>query len=963
MSNRFEAESRPQVVVRGKRHMPIHEFTDRSPTLAPDGTAIATRVRELLSGLSPHERVAMLHQVSPAVERLGLAEFHTGAEVLHGVAWLGTATLFPQPVGLAATWHPDLLRRIGEVVGVELRAKQAADPTVSRNVWAPVVNPLRHPRWGRNEEGYSEDPHLTADLATGYAAGLRGDHPDVWRTVPTLKHFLAYNNETDRAVTSSQLRPRVLHEYELPAFRGPVEAGVVGAVMPSYNLVNGRPNHVGAELIVELRSWTESDLLLVSDAGAPTNLSTSERYYPDPVEAHAASLLAGVDSFTDNGPDAGPTIALVTKALERRLLTMDDVDRAVARVLTVRLLTGELDPDDDPFAGISATDLDLPAHRLLAREAASRGVVLLRNDGVLPLTASGSIAVIGPLADRVLPDWYSGTPPYTVSLADAVRDRWPGSEVEVVDGSDRVTLRSSSTGLFVRGDKSSVLLADGASGSAQWDVTDWGTGVLTIASASDGKLWRARPDGAVLADSERPQGWVVQESFRSHRHHDGTWSLQHIGSGRWLRVEAHGAAVMACAHGAEEAERFVLRVVRSGAAEAARAAGAAATVLCALGNDPHLLGRETEDRPGLDLPAPAAELWRAVAEANPNSVLVLISSYPYALDAAAREAAAIVWSSHGGQELGNGLLDVLLGDVEPSGRLPQTWWRSDADAGDLLDYDILSSRTTYWYSGAEPLFAFGHGLTYSSIEYTGLDLDVAPDDHGVEATVTLRNTGTREATEVVQVYTDAPGHRLPFPHRLAAYRRVVLGAGETATVTLALPQERFAVWDVVTSAMVVEPGTYVVSAGPNAAETPLAGSVELDGVRPQPRDLPLRAIDFDESEDTRIEERTLERGDAVAVAPGSTAGRLVFRDVALPAGPLRVEVARSGPGPARIRLEQREGGRWTALGCVDLPVGGARHEFVALTLEPARSTPGPAHLRVILQGPVRFAVLRTGGGA
>ena len=379
---------------------------------APTPGTHAQRARDLLARLTLEEKVALLHQHAPAVERLGLAAFHTGAEALHGVSWLGTATSFPQPVGLAATWDTDLLTRIGAVVGTEMRAKHAADPLVSLNVWAPVVNPLRHPRWGRNEEGYSEDPYLTAELAGAYARGLRGDHPVYWRTVPTLKHFLAYNNEDDRCVTSSQLRPRVLHEYELPAYRGPIEAGVVGAVMPSYNLVNGRPNHVARELLDELRSWTDASLLVVSDAAAPGNLVTFERYFPDHVASHAAMVRAGVDSFTDNEADSAPTIARLTAALERGLLTESEIDRSVLRQLMLRLATGELDPDLDPYAGIGADEIDLPAHRELAREAVTRSVVVLANDGILPLAPAATVAVVGPLAQRVLTDWYSGTPPY-----------------------------------------------------------------------------------------------------------------------------------------------------------------------------------------------------------------------------------------------------------------------------------------------------------------------------------------------------------------------------------------------------------------------------------------------------------------------------------------------------------------------------------------------------------------------
>ncbi|MBZ2196295.1 glycoside hydrolase family 3 C-terminal domain-containing protein [Ruania sp. N2-46] len=908
----------------------------------------------------------MLHQASPAVERLGLAPFTTGAEVLHGVAWLGRATMYPQPVGLAAAWDPDLLRRVGTQVGTELRAKQAADPAVSRNVWAPVVNPLRHPLWGRNEEGYSEDPHLTAELAAGYALGLRGDDPRLWRTVPTLKHFLAYNNETDRAVTSAQLRPRVLHEYELPAYRGPIEAGVVGAVMPSYNLVNGRPNHVARELLDLLRSWTHESVLVVSDAGAPTNLSRSERYHPDPVEAHAAALLAGVDSFTDNGPDPEPTLALVREALERGLITMADVDRAVARVLTVRVRSGEFDPDD-PHAGITAEHLDLPEHRALARESAGRAVVVLRNREVLPLTPAGSVAVIGPLADRVLPDWYAGTPPYTVSLADAVRARWaagPGGapDVRVVDGSDRVALRSVGTGGYLRAGADRVLLADGSLAASAvpgedvlWDVTDWGHGVLTLAGADTGLLLRAEGE-QVLADATRPQGWVVGESWRGRRHDDDTWSFQHLGTGRWLRTEAYGGGVGATAASPAEAERFVRRVVRSGTAAAAAAAREADVVLCAVGNDPHLLGRETQDRPGLALPTPMAELWRTVQEANPAAVLVLVSSYPYALDTAARGAAAIVWTCHGGQEAGNGLLDVLLGEVEPSGRLPQTWWATEADAGDLLDYDILGAGTTYWYSEAEPLFAFGHGLTYSRIGYESLRVETG--EAGVLARVTVTNTGDREATEVVQAYTDAPGHPVRFPRRLAAHARVHLAPGQRRTVDLPIPADRFAIWDTTRGAMVVLAADYRVLAGPSAADTPLSVRVELEGEVVIAHRLPLRAVDFDAHSGTRIEEATSVAGEVVTAPSGS--GWLTFTAVDGLADAAVVTLARTASGPASVTLEQVADGAAHPFARAEVPAGLGRHELTEVPLEPVGSSGPPvarrtSGLRVVLTGPVRLA--------
>ena len=278
--------------------------TPPAPSATPQ-LPFAKRIDDLLSRLTLDERVAMLHQFAPAVERLGVAAFRTGQEALHGVAWMGPATVFPQAVGLGATWNEDLVRRVGEAVSTEVRAMRARDDRVGLNVWAPTVNLLRHPLWGRNEEGYSEDPELTSAIATAYTRGLRGDHPAYWRTAPVLKHWLAYNNETDRDITSSSVRPRVLHEYDLRAFRGPVEAGAVAGVMPAYNLVNGRPNHVSplpARATAHL-DRTE-DLLVCSDAGAPSNLVDSEHYFDTHEEATAAALRAGVDSFTDHGTDS-----------------------------------------------------------------------------------------------------------------------------------------------------------------------------------------------------------------------------------------------------------------------------------------------------------------------------------------------------------------------------------------------------------------------------------------------------------------------------------------------------------------------------------------------------------------------------------------------------------------------------------------------------------------------------------
>lgn len=969
-----------------------------APTHRDPAQPLAVRARDLLTRLTLDEKVALLHQHAPAVDRLGLRAFHTGAEVLHGVAWLGVATSFPQPVGLAATWDAALLTRVGEVVGTELRAKHAADPAVSLNVWAPVVNPLRHPLWGRNEEGFSEDPHLTAHLATAYARGLRGDHPVYWRTVPTLKHFLAYNNETDRALTSSQLRPRVLHEYELPAYRGPVEAGVVGAVMPSYNLVNGRPNHVARELLDELRSWTDASLMVVSDAAAPGNLVTFERYYDDHVESHAAMVRAGVDSFTDNDADARPTVERLHAALERGLLTEAEVDRAVLRQLELRLATGELDPDLDPYAGVGADALDLPEHRALARETTARAVVVLQNDGVLPLRPGASVAVVGPLADRVLHDWYSGTPPYLVGLGSALAERLGASAVRVADGADRVALRSATTGAYVRQlDAATPLTADAPAATdagAAFDVTSWGEGLVTLRGVRSGLLWSGA-GWVVRADAERVGGWVAQESFRLHRHTDGTWSVQHVGSGRWVRVQNDATGTLVAeAHDAADAERFTLRTLRSGHADVAEAAAAADVVVVAVGNDPHLLGRETEDRPHLRLPDASAELWRTAHDANPRAVLAVVSSYPYVLGSVADEAAAVVWSSHAGQELGHGLTDVLVGDVEPSGHLAQTWVADESHVGDLLDYDVITAGSTYWYARHEPLYPFGHGLSYTTVEHRGLRVVVASDaadgtrpavtgqpgaagpvrvDAGahLDVEVDVANTGDRPVDELVQVYASAVDHRLPVPRRrLLGHVRVPLEPGAAAVATVRVRVADLAVWDVTRGALVVEPGTYVLHAGASSADLPVSSEVVVTGDPVAPRAAltgPLRATDFDDHDGIELAERTRDAGDAVQVPRSRGSAAVTLQGVdARGAARLGLSVARTRAGAASVRVEVNGGsGTWLTAASADVPAEGGRHDWS--TVEALRGpgwdrlTAAVTDVRVVLTGAARLAELTFGG--
>jgi beta-glucosidase len=903
---------------------------------------LTQRVADLMDRLTLAEKIALLHQYQPPVDRLGLGAFRTGAEALHGLAWLGPATVFPQAIGLASSWNPELLRRVGAAVGDEVRGFHRRDPDRGGlNVWAPVVNLLRDPRWGRNEEGYAEDPLLTGVLATAYAHGLRGDHPTLLKTAPTLKHFLAYNNETRRDTTSSNLPPRVLREYELPAFRAPVRAGAAVAVMAAYNLVNGRPAHLSPLLREEVRGWSEDDLLVVSDAQAPSNVADQQHYSPDHVHSHAALVRAGVDSFTDNDDRPAATVERLTAALARGLLTEADVDQAVRHLLAIRFRLGEFDPpESNPFTGITEEVINCPAHRQLAARAAGQAIVLLKNDGTLPLDRPRPerVAVLGPLADTLYQDWYSGTLPYQVTARGGLADRLGPGAVRFVEGVDRVALRVAAgagvaAGRYVTagGDPAGGPLTAGAgeAGPGTWfDLQDWGHGVLTLRSTANGRYLTVDAGKALANESPVPGGWVVNETFeliggpaapldeapRPGGRDTADWAgcatgavLRHRASGGFVTVDADGT-LRAGAQTAGEATGFVVELVGDGIAEAAAEAAGADVAVVVVGNHPMINGRETEDRVDLALPPGQERLIRAVRAANPRTVLVVTSSYPYAIGWADEHVPAILWSAHGGQEFGTALADVLLGDTAPAGRLTQTWYRRAAELPDLLDYDIIAADATYLYFRGTPLYPFGHGLTYSPIEYDNLRLSrqsVEPGDE-VRVSVDVVNAGERATDEVVQLYTRQRSSRVKQPIRqLRGFRRLHLAPGERGSVHFGLRAADLSFWDVTRQRYVVERADHAVLVGRSSADIRCATTLGVAGETIPPRDVlggALGAVDFDGYAGITLCDADPERGDAVtATDPG---GWICFDGTDFGAGAhwCAAELSRAGGGPAAVTL-------------------------------------------------------------
>ncbi|MFI6360252.1 glycoside hydrolase family 3 C-terminal domain-containing protein [Streptomyces sp. NPDC050743] len=930
---------------------PAYPF--RNPNLPVD-----KRVDDLLSRLTLDEKISLLHQYEPAIPRLGIQAFRTGTEALHGVAWLGKTTVFPQAIGLASTWDPALIRQVGSAVGDEARGFQQQRPAGwGLNLWAPVVNLLRDPRWGRNEEGYSEDPYLTGSISTAYGTGLTGGDPNHLKTAPTLKHFLANNNEIQRDTTSSELRPRVLKEYDEQAFKPAIEADAATGVMSSYNLVNGRPDTVNPALDDTVRTWTSRDLLNVTDAFAPGNLVGSQKYYGTQAEADAAAVKAGIDSFTDNDTDSGPTTTAIKSALSKGLLKESDVDEAVGHVLSVRVRLGEFDPGGGKYGSIDASVIDSPAHRKLAREAATKAAVLLKNDGVLPLGKSGSAAVVGPLADTLYTDWYSGTLPYAVTPRDGIASKL-GTSVTSSEGVDRIALKDTATGKYVTagtGDSGAALKETTDSGpGSQFDVFDWGSGIVTLRSAANGRYVGYNWSNFVN-DQTQPNGWFVQQQFKLERQDDGTYLLRYAGyetGESWWSNPVYLGPVgddgMLGLVDKDKAAHYTKDIVRSGVDEAVAAVKGKDTAVVVVGSMPSINGREAHDRTDMGLAPSQEALVKAVHRANPRTVVVVENSYPTTLGSLQNEVPALLWTTHAGQETGNALADVLYGDANPAGRLTQTWYRSESDLPSILDYDIIKADRTYEYFKGQPLYPFGYGLSYTSFHYG----ELKRVDDGYEVPVT--NTGSRAGDEVVQLYVHQRVSRDKQPlKQLKAYARVSLKPGETRTVRLKLRTSDLAHWDVTRSKWVVETGTYDVMVGASSADIRARTSLTVRGETIPPRDLSkaTRAENFDDYDAIGLVDESKARGTAVAAT--ADGAWLKFADTRLGSGASTLTTRLAGTsGTLEVRLGSPTG---TLAGRAHFEGTSSPYTYETVTAPLTAAAKGRRDVYLVLSGGLRLS--------
>jgi beta-glucosidase len=846
--------------------------------LDPD-MPVERRVDDLVSRMTLEEKVSQMQDVAPAIERLDVPEYNWWNEALHGVARSGLATVFPQAIGFAATWDDSLVYRMATVISDEARAKHHQYVREGNRlryqgltIWSPNINIFRDPRWGRGQETYGEDPYLTARIAVPFIRGLQGDDPDYLKTVATVKHFAVHSGpEPERHVFDAVASERDFRETYLPHFEVGIREAGAYSLMCAYNRVYGDPA-CASELLLQdiLRDDWGFDGYVVSDCGAIHDIHRNHQVVGTPAEASAAAVKAGTDLNCGSVYDP----ALVD-AVRQGLISEAGIDTAVKRLFTARFRLGMFDPPDRvAYARTPYDILDQTSHRELAEEVTRASMVLLKNDGTLPLRKDlGTIAVIGPNADewRMLLGNYNGVPADPVTPLRGIREAVPDTRVIYARGADlaegfpmydvvpgRVLATPEGEpglraeyfdGYEIEGEPlytgtDSTLDADWRDRAPRDDMDDdafavrW-TGTFrpeTTAEYRLGLIGTSRYR-LFLEDS------LLVESTYGYRNEYGDPRLRATdplplegGRAYRLRVEAQES------YGDAQVQLVWTDPGRDLEAEAVAAARQADAVVLFLGLTPRLEGEEMRieidgfrggDRTSLVLPATQVQLMRRVVEVGRPTVLVLLNGSALAVNWADENVPAILEAWYPGQAAGTAIADVLFGDYNPGGRLPITFYRSVDDLPPFESYD-MAGRTYRFFDG-EALYPFGHGLSYTTFGYADLrtDPEGIAADGAITVSVNVTNTGDMAGDEVVQLYVAYPGSGVERPIRdLRGFDRVDLDPGETRTVTFELTGRDLAYWDPDADRWVVEEGRVRLEVGASSGDIRLEREIAVQGGTP-----------------------------------------------------------------------------------------------------------------------------------
>jgi beta-glucosidase len=802
----------------------------RNPSLS-----IEDRVNDLVSHMTLEEKVSQMVHTGAAIPRLGIPQYNWWSEGLHGAAREGYATVFPQAIGLAATFDPDLLHKDADATASEFRAKYEqrvqqlgySDWYHGLTVWSPNINIFRDPRWGRGQETYGEDPFLTAKMGVAYVTGLQGDDPKYLKALSTPKHFAVHSGpESTRHTADVAVSNHDLEDTYLPAFRATVGVGA-GSVMCAYNAIDGKPACAQPMLLQEhLRDAWHFQGYVVSDCGAASDISVNHHYTPTMPEGMAAAVKAGMDIIC-----TWPVQAITAereallKSVQQGLLPESAIDQSVKRLFTARMRLGMFDPPDSvPYAKTPLSEIDSEPHRLLALQTGRESLVLLKNSGnLLPLTGTyKTIAVIGPNADGIDPllGNYNGTPSHPVTVLAGIRKRFPRSEVLYAAGSDLagpplspipaefLKNNSGKPGLGAEYFKGAVQGSpvmtrtdpgvdfawhEGASAELKGNFSVRWTGTLVPKTSGDYDIGFTGTDAFHFwLDNQ-----LIGESWYSDT---GKTRLQtmHLEAGHSYAVK-----IECSQQGASGIAKLVWH--QPGAnKDYTDVVKQADLIVAVLGLAGELEGEEMPikidgfsggDRTSLNLPAAQEQVLEDLVATGKPVVLVLMNGSALAVNWADAHVPAILESWYPGEEGGTAVAEALAGDFSPGGRLPLTFYKSVDQLPAFEDYGMKGR--TYRYFTGEPLYPFGYGLSYTTFEYSNLNFDKSSLDatDNLTAKVDVKNTGKMAGDEVVEVYLSHPGVDGAPIRSLAGFFRTHVEPSATNHVEITVPNRQLSVVD------------------------------------------------------------------------------------------------------------------------------------------------------------------------
>ncbi|MCC4604522.1 glycoside hydrolase family 3 protein [Xanthomonas campestris] len=836
-----------------------------------------TRAADLVSRMTLEEKAAQMQNAAPAIPRLQVPAYDWWNEALHGVARAGGATVFPQAIGLAATFDTPLMAEVATAISDEARAKHHAFLARDEHkryqgltFWSPNINIFRDPRWGRGQETYGEDPFLTARMGVTFVQGLQAQQGPYRKLDATAKHFAVHSGpEADRHHFDVHPSERDLHETYLPAFQALVQEGHVAAVMGAYNRVNGESASASTRLEGILRRDWGFDGYIVSDCAAIRDIWQNHKIVPTPEAAAALGVRHGTDL------DCGDTYASLPKAVRAGLIDEAAIDTSLKRLMATRMRLGMFDPPAKvPWAQIPASVNQSPQHDALARRAARESLVLLKNDGLLPLKPTlKRIAVVGPTADdpmSLLGNYY-GTPAAPVTILQGIRDAAPQAQVVYARGSDLVEGREDPnaaapidarylrpaadakqnglTGEYFKGRSLAgqpVLTRIDPRIAFRWDrnaPTDdaLGRGELQPGQALDKDDFSVRWHGQLLPPVSGDYDLQIAADDGVRLYLDGKllidqWSdaPRMRGGNASVRLEAGKAYDLRVEYYEATRDAGVRLAWRMPGAkpplqEAVDAARNAEVVVFVGGLTGDVEGEEMDvnypgfaggDRTDTRLPKPQRELLQALQATGTPVVAVLTTGSALAVDWAQQHVPAILLAWYPGQRGGSAVGDVLFGQASPGGRLPITFY-TEAERLPAFDDYAMRGRTYRYFTGTA-LYPFGHGLSYTQFTYSDLRLDrtTLSADGTLRATLKVRNTGKRAGDEVVQLYLHPlDPKRERAGKELRGFQRMTLQPGEQREVAFTLKAaDALRIYDEQRKTYAVDPGAYEVQIGASSSD-------------------------------------------------------------------------------------------------------------------------------------------------